>query len=204
MVKGYAARRRYLPYNLGYRYSSRRWRNFSKYNYNNVKIDVNFHIQYPSANGEPVIYFSSEVSAKAYAIASLLNDHSDWATYKPLYQMYKLKGIRFECTPMSRNVSQEGITQSSGVYLGWCADIVGSDAYNTSWLKDTERAIVLNPLAKTVKYWSMYGLQDDWKLITDNLGGNISVYCDETSTLSTGPVWHVKAIMYLSCKMANK
>lgn len=199
-----AKTRRYFRKSLGYRKGNRRWKNFSKYNYNHVKIDINFHIQYPTANGEPVIYFGPEVSAKAYSVASLLNDHSDWTVYKPLYQMYKLKGIRFECTPMPCNAGQEGVTQASGVYLGWCASIVGSDAYNTSWLKDTDRAIVLNPLAKTVKYWSMYGYQDDWKLVTDNLGGNISVYSDETSTLSAGPVWHVKVIMYLSCKMANK
>lgn len=201
-----ARARRYFR-SLGRRYykrGSRRWRNFSKYNYNNVKIDCNFHIQYPGVNGEPVIYFGESTSAKYYSIGTLLNDHSDWTTYKPLYQLYRLRGIKFECTPMCCNAGQDGITQSSGVYLGWCISQIGQDANVTSWLADTDRAIVLNPLQKTVKYWSTFGMQDDWKTSGTNLGGNVSVYSSETSTLNTAPVWHVKCTFYMSCKMANK
>lgn len=196
--------KRYFRKSLGYRRGNRRWRNFSKYNYNNVKIDVNFHVQYPSENGDPVIYFGPSTSAKAYGLATLLSNHSDWSTYKPLYQLYKLKGIRFECTPMSCNAGQEGITQSSGIYMGWCITTVGSDPLSTFWLTQTDRAVVLNPLGKTVKYWSTYGMQDDWKLTTTDLVGNIGVYSDEKSTLSTGPIWHVKCTLYICCKMANK
>ena len=187
-----------------YRKSSRRWRNFSKYNYNNVKLDVNFHVQYPTQNGEPVILFGVNTFAKYYTIGSLMNDHSDWTSFKPLYQFFKLKGLRFECTPMSCNAGGDGIIQSSGVYLGWCLTQVGSDQSNTKWLTETERAVVLNPLQRTVKYWSTYGMQDDWKTIATNLGGNISVYSDETATLNTAPVWHVKVTLYVACKMANK
>ena len=197
-------KKRYSYRFRSYRRTSRRWRNFSKYNYNNVKVDCNFHIQYPESNGAPVIYFGTNVSAKAYLLGSLMQDHSDWNNFRPLYQLFKLKGIKFECTPMSCNAGGDGITQSSGVYLGWCITNVNSDISNTSWLPDTERAIVLNPLQKTTKYWSMYGMQDDWKTINTSLQGNVAVYSSETATLNTAPIWHVKMTFYVVCKMANK
>ena len=197
-------RKRYSYRFRSYRKTSRRWRNFSKYNYNNVKIDTNFHVQYPSENGKPVIYYGQNVSAVQYPTATILNDHSDWASFKPLYQFYKLRGIRFECTPMSCNAGGDGITQSSGVFLGWCLTQVGDNPNVTAWLRETDRSIVLNPLQKTVKYWSTFGMQDDWKTTSTNLVGNISVYSDETATLNTAPIWHVKVTYYICCKMANK
>lgn len=197
-------RKRYSYRFRSYRKTTRRWRNFSKYNYNNVKIDCNFHVQYPATNGAPVIYFGQNVANKVYSLGDLLNDHSDWSSYKPLYQLFKLKGIRFDCTPMSCNAGGDGITQSSGVYLGWCLTYVNSDVNNTSWLTETDRSIVLNPLQKTTKYWSTFGMQDDWKTVNTTLGGNLALYSDETSTLNAGPIWHVKVTFYICCKMANK
>lgn len=197
--------RRYFK-SLGRRkYKSRRWRNFSRYNYNNVKIDCNFHVQYPQSSGFPQIFFSSDtgMSGKYFSLGNLLEQHSDWATYKPLYQLYRLRGIKLEATPMSCNAGQEGITQSSGVYLGWCIVPIG-EQNQTEWLTTTDRAMVLNPLQKTSKYWSTFGMQDDWKTTTMTLGGNLSVYSSESSTLNTAPIWHVKATFYISCKMANK
>ena len=198
------ARKRYFK-SLGRRYyrKSRKWRSFSRYNYNNLKIDCNFHVQYPTNTGEAVIYFSDSVNNKYYGLGQIL-DKTDWVTFKPLYQFFRVRGIRFDCTPMSCNAGQEGITQSSGVYLGWCLTNVGSDASQTSWLTDTDRAIVLNPLQKTTKYWSTFGAQDDWKTTSTSLSGNISVYSSETSSLNAAPVWHVKATFYISVKMANK
>ena len=199
------ARKRYtFRKSLGrYRYSSKRWRTFSRYNYNNLKLECNFHIQYPSSNGDPIMYFGPNVQAKFYTMADIFAK-SDWTTFKPLYQMYKLKGLRFECTPMPCNAGNENVTQSSAVWLGWALSQVGDASENTQWLTTSDRSMVLNPLAKTVKYFSTWGAQDDWKLTSTNLLGNVCVYSDEKSTLNAGPVWHCKLTLYVVVKMANK
>lgn len=203
------ARYRYFRRSLGRRYyyrnwGSKRWRNFSKYNYTNVKLDISFHVQYPSSStGAPQIFFTSQTAANSYAFGTLLKDHSDWLTIKPLYQLYKLKGVRFECTPMSCNAGQEGITQSSAVYLGFAYSLP-TELTGTSWLQYTERSLVLNPLQKTTRYWSNFGAQDDWKTINTELGGQVAVYSSETSTLNAAPIWHVRMICYVCCKLANK
>ena len=74
-------RKRYSYRFRSYKRSSRRWRNFSKYNYNNIKVDSNFHIQYPSENGKPVIYYGQNVSAVQYGHGSIIGCNSS-ATYK--------------------------------------------------------------------------------------------------------------------------
>ena len=199
-------RRRY-SYRFRYRRSSRRYRTFAKYNYTNLKIDCSFHVQFPGSNGAPQIYFTNSQggAAQYYSIGDLLKDHSDWTTLRSNYQLYRLRGIRFEATPMSCNASTSQITQSSGVYLGFAyALFPGIDDAGQSWLQYTERSMVLNPLQKVVRYWSCFGAQDDWKTITTDLGGRVAVYSAETATLDTGPIWHVRAIFYMSCKIANK
>lgn len=197
-------RRRYSYRFRSYRRSNRKWKAFSKYNYANVKLDINFHIQYPENSGPVTIYFGQNVAARYYGIGSLMNDHcSDWLTYKTLYQFYKLRGIKFECTPMCSNAGNENVTQSAGVYLGYCL-VTPSDQTNTSWLENTDKAFVVNPLQKSVKYFNNYGSSDDWKSVNTALGGNFSVYSSESSTLTAGPIWHVRAILYVTMKMANK
>lgn len=202
------ARYRYFRRSLGRRYyrnyTTRRWKNFSKYNYSNVKIDISFHVQYPSTDGAPQIYFAPGNAAVSYSFGALLRDHSDWSNIKPLYQLYKIRGLRFECTPMSCNAGQEAISQSSGVYLGFAYSLPTELSGNTSWLQYTERSIVLNPLQKTTKYWSNFGAQDDWKAINTELGGLVAVYCPEQSKLESAPIWHVRMVCYMTCKLAMK
>lgn len=204
-------RRRYYRYSLGrrsyYRRGSRRWRNFSKYNYSNVKIDCSFHVQFPRDSAAPVMYFTEGAgnSATYFSIGSLMKDHTDWSNFKSLYQLYRLRGLRFECTPMSCNVNNEQVTQSSGVYLGFAyANFPGIDDGGNSWLQYTERSLVLNPIQKVTRYWSCYGAQDDWKTINTDLGGRVAVYSAENATLDTGPVWHIRLVFYVTCKISNK
>ena len=197
------AKKRY-SYKFWRRSGTRRWRKWSKYNYGNVKVDIAFHVQYPSSNGSPVIYFTtgSGNSASYFNLSTMMNDHSDWSNFKNLYQYWKLRGIKFEATPMSCNAGNENITQSSGIYLGY--KMITESETTTSWLQYTDKSFVLNPLQKTSRYFNNFGGQDDWKLTSSVLTGVVACYSGETSTLNTGPVWHVRMTLYIGVKLGLK
>lgn len=207
------ARYRFFRRSLGRRsyYSSRgsrRWRNFKRYNYQNLKIDTNFHVQYPETEGSPELFYSNTANNHgAYlALDGMLNQHSDWPTFKPLYQLYRIKGFRIEATPMPGNAGGEGITQSSGVYFGFAMSTWNSISTDgtSSWLQYTDKSFVLNPLQKTTKYFSLYGMQDDWKISGATISAVFATYSSENSTLNAAPVWHIKMTIYIQTKLANK
>lgn len=177
------------------RYRNRRWRRYRKYNYFTAKIEFDGDLVFPSAGGQPVF---SQTNSSSLSIGTYLASNNDFQKYTSIFQMYRVKGIKFDFTPTCGNSSITTITHTKPVYVGW--NITGTSADIISSIKYSDKAIMLNPLSPNVKYWSMWGFQDDWKITQGQLAGYIVANTAEDATDNTGPAWSYRITLYVAFK----
>ena len=179
-------------------YRSLKWRRFRTHNYYSAKIDVSGDLVFPTSSGQP--QFSPATSNKMY-FANLCGTYSpDWNKYTSIFQLYKLKGIRIEVMPTAGNSSINTITHTQPVYIGWT---LSENEMAMSSFATSDKAFMLNPLEKTKKYWSLYGFQDDYKLVSTGLNGFIGAYTSENATDNTGPAWSFRVTLYVLFKLSK-
>lgn len=197
-------RRYYRRYN---RYSYYRWRRYAKYNYLNAKIDFSGDIVFPTQAGQPV--FSGNNAASMLFSNLLYGSGSEFTKYSIIFMYYRLKGIRMEFTPSAGNASLATITHTKPVYVGFNMDNASENTGGVSGIlasfANSDKAVMLNPLQKTAKYWSLYGGQDDYKLCNSvsGLSGLIGVYTSENATDNSGPAWSYRITLYILYKSAR-
>lgn len=181
-------------------YKSRKWKQWRTHNYYSAKIDISGDLVFPNSSGQPVF---SDSNSSSMTFSNLLGSYSpDWNRYASLFQLYKLKGIKIECMPTAGNSSLSTITHTKPVYVGFSLSENVSQ-FNYSLLSTSDKAFMLNPLERTKKYWSLYGFQDDYKVVGTNLQGLIGVYTAENATDNTGPAWSYRITLYVLFKMSK-
>ena len=176
-------------------YTSRRWRRYRKYNYFTAKIEFDGDLVFPTSSGQPKF---SAGDNTAWGIGNALANNADFKRYIAIFQMYRIRGIRFEFTPTAGNSSIATITHTKPIYVGW--NVTGTAEEIISMLKYSDKAILLDPLNKVTKYWSMWGYQDDWKIAQGLLAGYIAAQTDENATDNTGPAWSYRITFYVAFK----
>ena len=191
-----AKKKSYWPKYRRYGYSSRKWRSFQKYNYFNAKIEYNDTIAFPT-NSNPIAMV--DANASTASLGALIDNSADFQRLKPVFTFYRLRGMRIEITPTARNLNNDSINYARQCYFAFTlqGDITLALA------KNTDKGLILNPIAKSTKYWNVYGMQDDWKTVSTQLAGNIGVFSDINSTSAAGPTWSMHITFYLTFKYAK-
>ena len=170
-----AKKKSYWPKYRRYGYSSRKWRSFQKYNYFNAKIEYNDTIAFPT-NSNPIAMV--DANASTASLGALIDNSADFQRLKPVFTFYRLRGMRIEITPTARNLNNDSINYARQCYFAFTLQ----GDVTLALAKNTDKGLILNPIAKSTKYWNVYGMQDDWKTVSTQLAGNLGVFSDINST----------------------
>lgn len=194
------------------KYKSAKWRRFRRYNYFSAKIDISGDLVFPPSStsvGQPRMSTSGSGGTLPYQFLNtvLSSSNNEFKRFGEIFTFFKLKGLRFEFTPTAANASLSTITHTKPVYFGF--DFTQSsttEAVNASiqQFPTNDKAFILNPLEKTTKYYSTWGMQDDYKLVTSGLAGFIGAYSAEGATDNTGPAWSYRITFYVLFKYAKQ
>ena len=179
-------------------WNRRRWKRWNRYNYLPVKIDVSGDLVFPSgSSGQPKF---SNSDGQIINFESFFGTGSEFAKYKDMFTYYRVAGIRLDFVPAPGNGSAD-MTHTKPVYVGWF--LTGQSTDNIPNLPFSDKAMLLNPLQRTTRYWSFHGAQDDYKTMATTFSGYTAVYTAENATDNTGPAWSYRMTLYCLLKLVK-
>lgn len=168
----------------------------------NAKVDVTSNVQFPGTEGQP--YFVLTDSQSLLMGRDLGNtaiaDNREFKKFADIYSYFRLRGIRIEVMPSAFNINNDSNNYTGGIYIGFGVQGNEENLFNYDIMSKSPQAFMVNPMAKSVKYWNLYGAQDDWKLVSGDFNGRIFICASNGGTNGTAPEFTVKVTYYLSFK----
>ena len=196
------------------RYYRRRYRRYkqpgagvqssSSYNYFRVKAEYCVNVAFPSAAaGQPNFIRSDGQSVNDLRIRTVLVSTNNWASLSKIFAKYKIRGIKFDAAPASKNLASSA--EPALVFVGVLhGTSLSAQERDFAHLSNSNSAAMLNLTSPTSKYIIM---SEGWKNMNENeddsLAGFILTKSNAGSTQAAGPMWILKISLYVTLKQSN-